>query len=203
MKTTRLVIFDLGNVLIHVDPLQIASGLARSSELAGLQFHAQLLSSVQQWNIGLIEEYEEGKLSSEGFYERMQDRYRLRTTYDEFKAIWNAGFRENLPVTAMVLQLCKTTCVYGLSNTNPLHFEHLSTQYPVIAALHGCVLSYEIGHRKPKPKIYQAALERAGVRPEQALYVDDDQKFVEAAELLGMRAVRYRSPPELAAMLGL
>ena len=133
----------------------------------------------------------------------MRDQYRLRTTYDEFKAIWNAGFRENLPVTAMVLQLCNTTYVYGLSNTNPLHFEHLSSQYPVIAALHGCVLSYEIGHRKPKPKIYQAALERAGVCPEQALYVDDDQKCVAAAELLGMRAVRYRSPPELAAMLGM
>ncbi|MFQ5931375.1 MAG: HAD-IA family hydrolase [Nitrospiraceae bacterium] len=129
--------------------------------------------------------------------------HRLRTTYDEFEAIWNAGFRENLPVTGMVLQLCETTGVYGVSNTNPLHFEHLSPHYPIIAALHGRVLSYKVGHRKPSPQIYEAALEVVEVCPEQALYVDDDQEFVEAAELLGMRAIRYRSPPELAAMLGL
>ncbi|MFQ5931374.1 MAG: hypothetical protein ACE5MM_03095 [Nitrospiraceae bacterium] len=64
--------FRPGQFLIHVDTLQIASGLARASELAGLQSHAQLLSSVQQWNLRLIEEYKEGKLSSEAFYERMQ-----------------------------------------------------------------------------------------------------------------------------------
>lgn len=52
------------------------------------------------------------------------------------------------------------------------------------------VLSSEVGFEKPKPQIYALALERAGVSPKQALYLDEGLPETRGARLLGIRAVQ-------------
>jgi len=44
---------------------------------------------------------------------------------------------------------------------------------------------------KPDPRIYRAAIEQIG-EPESIVFVDDDEEYVRAAELLGMRGVVMR-----------
>jgi putative hydrolase of the HAD superfamily len=52
------------------------------------------------------------------------------------------------------------------------------------------VLSCEVGAAKPDPAIFEAALERLGVAPDEALFVDDQQDYCDGAAALGIRAVR-------------
>lgn len=52
------------------------------------------------------------------------------------------------------------------------------------------VLSCEVGAAKPEPAIYRAALDRLGVAADQALFIDDQQRFCDAATELGIAAVR-------------
>ena len=53
------------------------------------------------------------------------------------------------------------------------------------------VYSMDIGHCKPRPEIFHAALEALGVRPEEALHVGDIERTDVAGALgVGMRAVR-------------
>jgi FMN phosphatase YigB (HAD superfamily) len=57
----------------------------------------------------------------------------------------------------------------------------------------GWGFSDEVGHYKPAPQIFEAALEALGVRPEEALHVGDLRRTdVTGAAALGMRTVRYR-----------
>lgn len=52
------------------------------------------------------------------------------------------------------------------------------------------VISAEAGVRKPDPRIFESALEKAGVRPEEALHVGDlPDEDVEGARRAGMRPV--------------
>lgn len=51
--------------------------------------------------------------------------------------------------------------------------------------------SAEEGLAKPAPEIYQRALARLAVRPEEAVFVDDVLENVEAAQALGMKGVRF------------
>ena len=53
------------------------------------------------------------------------------------------------------------------------------------------VLSFEAGTTKPDPKIYQLALDRLGVKPEETVFVDDIGRYCRAAEQLGMKSVTY------------
>lgn len=48
-----------------------------------------------------------------------------------------------------------------------------------------------VGARKPDPEIFQIALHRLGVRPEQALFIDDFEINVKGAREVGMRAVQF------------
>ncbi|HWF75145.1 MAG TPA: HAD family phosphatase [Solirubrobacteraceae bacterium] len=50
-----------------------------------------------------------------------------------------------------------------------------------------------VGLRKPEPEIYELTLERLGVPPEAALFIDDVELNCDAARALGMRAVWFRS----------
>ncbi|HSH18324.1 MAG TPA: HAD-IA family hydrolase [Candidatus Saccharimonadales bacterium] len=45
--------------------------------------------------------------------------------------------------------------------------------------------SSEVGVIKPEPKIYEIAIERAGVKPEEILFVDDTRQNLTAADKLG------------------
>ena len=49
------------------------------------------------------------------------------------------------------------------------------------------IVSSQIGARKPDPRMFNAALDALGVKPEEALFVDDNRKNCDAARALGMR----------------
>jgi len=53
------------------------------------------------------------------------------------------------------------------------------------------VFSAEEGLRKPGPGIYERALSRLGVTPQEAIFVDDRLKNVRGARQVGMHAVHF------------
>jgi len=56
------------------------------------------------------------------------------------------------------------------------------------------IISAEVGVVKPEARIYQIALERAGVAAEEAVFVDDVAENIEASEKIGMQGVLFREP---------
>jgi putative hydrolase of the HAD superfamily len=71
----------------------------------------------------------------------------------------------------------------------------------------GVVISAEEGTRKPSRRMYELGAERAGVAPEQAVYVDDLPFNLKPAEELGMATIHHTSAeqtiPELERLLGM
>ena len=70
----------------------------------------------------------------------------------------------------------------------------------------GVVISGEVGLHKPQPEIFRLGAERAGVEPEQCVFVDDLRENCEGAEAVGMTAVLHRGAertlPRLEGLLG-
>jgi putative hydrolase of the HAD superfamily len=56
----------------------------------------------------------------------------------------------------------------------------------------GVVISGEVGMHKPEPEIFLLGAERAGVRPEECVFVDDLRENCEGAEAVGMTAILHR-----------
>ena len=57
--------------------------------------------------------------------------------------------------------------------------------------------SCELGISKPDSAIYWHTLEKLGVSAEEALFIDDLQENVRAAEALGLQAILFTTPAQL------
>jgi len=70
----------------------------------------------------------------------------------------------------------------------------------------GVVISGDVGLHKPQPEIFLLGAERAGVAPQECVFVDDLRENCEGAEAVGMTAVLHRGAdttvPELERLLG-
>jgi epoxide hydrolase-like predicted phosphatase len=61
------------------------------------------------------------------------------------------------------------------------------------------IISAEEGVAKPDARIYQIALSRLGVQPEDAIFVDDLVENVQGAQAVGMRSIRFESTEQTVA----
>jgi 2-haloacid dehalogenase len=75
--------------------------------------------------------------------------------------------------------------------------------YPFAARFEGGVFSGEEGVVKPDREIFQLLVDRFAVDPARAVFVDDKEPNVRAAEAFGFQGVVYESAPQLRAALGL
>ncbi len=53
------------------------------------------------------------------------------------------------------------------------------------------IISAEEGVAKPDPRIYRVAAERLGIRPDEAVFVDDVAENIEGARAVGMHGVQF------------
>ena len=63
------------------------------------------------------------------------------------------------------------------------------------------VNSARVGLRKPDPQIYRLTVDRMGLPPEECVFVDDKERNTAVAEMLGMKAIVFRSAAQLMGQL--
>ena len=54
------------------------------------------------------------------------------------------------------------------------------------------IISAEVGAMKPDPKIFQIALEQFGVKPKEAVFVDDFLINIEGCEKVGIKGIHFK-----------
>ena len=184
LKPIRCLIFDIGNVLIYFDHglmiSQVAKALGRPRE------------EVEKW---LIEEenlmkIEVGKIDFDDLFSELASHSNIDMTSlkhafcDIFKANWSLlekieGYRNR----GFKLML--------LSNTNKPHFDFLQEKFSISNLFDEQILSYQVQAMKPDRKIFETAIEKSGFDAAECFYTDDIANYVEAAQLLGIRAVKF------------
>src|SRR5262249_53709727 len=78
-----------------------------------------------------------------------------------------------------------------LSNGGPEGMARIRAERPLDGLFDAVVGSYEIGHAKPEPEIYEATLSKLGIPAHEAVFVDDRAENVAAAEKLGLRTFHF------------
>ncbi len=59
------------------------------------------------------------------------------------------------------------------------------------------VISAEVGLVKPDPRIYHLALEKLGVAPGEAVFVDDMDRNIAGAQAVGMHGIQFTQPDKV------
>ncbi len=193
---TKLFVFDLGNVILPFNNRPIAEKLrARSAADCTAD---DIFRYLFDRDTGSINPYEEGLSSSLQFFRDLRDRYKLRLDFEEFAEIWNNIFWENIEVNEVIVYLkARGFPLFLLSNTNELHFAHVIERYPIVHLMDEWILSFEVGAKKPKKRIYDAIFEKMDVREDEVFYVDDVEQYVQTARRMGMQGLVFGRSADL------
>ncbi len=194
----RCLYLDLGKVLIDFDLQRFASNMHSLTGVGGERLRAAFLDE------GLARRFETGSMTDEEFHQEACRRVGCAISRFDFVAAWNSIILPDaiLPEN-LVLRLSRRLPLWAISNTNSIHFSYILQHFPILRHFSGYVVSHEIGALKPDPRIFRAALARAGVKAQEALFTDDQEENVEAARLLGIDAFRFQDPAHFAAELKL
>lgn len=57
--------------------------------------------------------------------------------------------------------------------------------------------SWEVGDKKPSKKMFDITLDKLKISPEEAIFIDDSQKNIDAAKEIGMNTIRFESVDKL------
>jgi FMN phosphatase YigB (HAD superfamily) len=188
----KAILFDLGRVLINFDFQRGYRALAGLCPYAAEEIPRRLAGT------GLVERFETGLVEPRGFMEQMCRILDLKVDYDQFRGIWSSIFTDILIPENMLEGLRRRYRLVLVSNTNALHFEMIRENYGhLLRHFDDLVLSFEVHAMKPLPEIFQAAVERAGCRPEECFYTDDIAAYIEGARRMGIDAVAFESRAQL------
>ena len=187
----ELVISDLGGVVLEFNTDQVVHQAAALLNRPFDEVQAAI------YDKKLLLAFELGQISPNVYYEGLRKQLKLPWTYEQFVRAWNNIFTENKDVTWIMQRLCKRHRLLVLTNTNALHIAYVKSSFPSLSCFEDWIASCDVGLRKPDPQIYFLALERAGVRSDKAIYIDDRPELVDAGRSVGLKAVRFENSKQL------
>jgi putative hydrolase of the HAD superfamily len=178
---------DIGGVLLTNGWDRKARRLA--AESFGLDFE-----EMNERHHLTFDTYEEGKLSLDGYLERVvfhEPRHFTRNEFQEFM------LEQSQPFPEMIDLVCRLKSHHRLkvavvSNEGRELTEYRIRTFGLGKFIDFFVSSCFVHFRKPDTDIYRIALDIAQVAPAQVIYIEDRSMFVEVAATLGIRGIVHR-----------
>ena len=110
----------------------------------------------------------------------------------EFRDAWRRIFTPNKPMWECVRKIASGGHRLILfSNTNAIHCPWLFEAYPEFSLFDDAVLSFETGHLKPRPEIYQHAVDSHALVADATCYIDDLAENIATGRQFGFHCWQY------------
>lgn len=192
MRKISSIVFDIGGVLIDWNPRYLFRKVFDSEDEMEW-FLANVCS--YEWNV----QQDGGKLFSVATAE-LQEKYpeysdKIALYYDR----WEEMLDGEIKGTVEIFRRLKSAGMplYALSNWSHEAFPVAYGKYDFMKEFDGLVVSGYEKLLKPDHAIYRVLMQRYGVNPEEAVYIDDNKPNADAAAELGFHAVHFTSPEQL------
>ncbi len=181
------IIFDFGNVICHFTNEIYKQKIA---DLSGKTIEE--IKNIFYENSDIFKRFETGEISGQEFYENLGKIYGINIPYQELKTIYSKDKFSRVPgIKELIVKLRKNYKVGLLSNTSEWDWDYMIQVAPEVLTFDSITKSYEVGAMKPSEEIYEDALRKLNLKPEECVYTDDILEYVEAAKSLGFEAFQF------------
>lgn len=195
----KAIIFDFGEVLNVLD--DPAEDEARRASLAQ-RLH---MDEDEVWSYlfegELARQWFRGEIDREEFWSEVLAPRGIRDTEEIYaisSTVFNGRERVNPEMAALAQELQGRYKLAVLSNTGWSDAEMSHRFYNDFGLpdhlFDVIVTSHSAGVTKPDPAIFQLALDRLGVRPEEAIFTDDVARYTASAAQLGIHTHTFTTP---------
>lgn len=193
MTAIDTIVFDLGSVLIDWNPHYLYTRIFPDNKERNWFFEN---ICTMDWN----EEQDGGRSLQEGT-ELLVKKYpaheaSIRAYYDR----WDEMLGDSIRGTVEIFRHLKATTdlkFYALTNWSAETFPIALGRYEFLHWFDGRIVSGEEKTRKPFKKIYEALIDKFGIDPTHAVFVDDNARNLAPARELGFQTIHFKSPEQL------
>ena len=180
------VIFDLGGVLIDWDPRYLYRQLFDDPD----EMESFLVEvTTAEWNA----HQDAGRPWAEAVELLVAEHPQRRELIQAFHRRWPEMLAGEIPGTVDVLADLRAAGVrlIALSNWSAETFPFARERFDFLGWFEEVVISGDVGVNKPDRRIFDHLVERFGIEPAEAVFIDDSSVNVDAAKALGFRAFRF------------
>ena len=183
----KAVCFDLDGVFFKEDSFNnfknTISVLSNNPEIIDDVFHGEMMIS-----------FKKGEISEENYWEYVRNVLKIDISNEEIFKKLRESYNTNKEILNIINTIKKTnllTCI--CSNNFISRIRELDKKYNFLGLFDIKILSYEVGFLKPQKEIFQELINSCGLRPDEILYSDDNEKKLIGAEDLGITTFVFNS----------
>jgi 2-haloacid dehalogenase len=196
MTKPTTVVFDIGNVLLRWDPRNLYRTLF--DDETEMEWFLENVCT-HDWNV----EQDRGRDWDEAVALLVKDHPKhephIRAFHERWHETVSGVFQENVALLERLREAGVPN--YCITNFSGAKFKEAQSRYPFLARFDGVIVSGDERVLKPDPAIYKLLLDRYGLAAADCLFIDDSQANVDGARAVGMHAIHYLEPMDLAAAL--
>ncbi|MGD1996885.1 MAG: HAD family phosphatase [Anaerolineae bacterium] len=188
----KAVLFDFGRVISAQKPASLFRGYEEELGMARGTLNRIMFGS-RVWQETLV-----GRKTIDEYWREVGPKLGLHTPeeVEAFRRRYFADEAINADVVDLIRRLRGRYKLGVLSNSPPGLPQWLD-EWDILDLFDVVVCSGDEGVVKPDPAIFEMALARLGVEPEEAVFIDDTPGHVEAARGLGLRGIHFTSAEAL------
>lgn len=194
MKKIDTIIFDLGGVLIDWNPEYVFLDVFNRNRKKMQWFFDHICTS--DWN--------ENQDAGYPMAQATEDKVALFPEYEKeirmFYGRWVEMLGDSITGTVDILKKfidSEDYKVIALTNWSAETFPIALERFEFLHWFEGIIVSGEEKTRKPFNDIYNLTLERFNIKAENAIFIDDNLRNIEAANNLGINGIQFESPEQL------
>ena len=190
------VLWDIGNVVVRWDPRTLYSKVfSDSAELD--RFLAEVCTMT--WHA----ETDRGATFEDNIAQLSAQHPHHTDAISAWWSRWPEMFSGVIAETEAAIEALAAAGVqqYGLTNMSVQAWPGVRAMTPAFDHFAEVVVSGAEALIKPDPRIFQLAIDRSGLAPQQMLFIDDSLPNIEAARALGFFVHRFEDPAALRPVL--
>ncbi|MHC4270182.1 MAG: HAD family hydrolase [Planctomycetota bacterium] len=192
----KAIIFDFGNVICHFDNNIFLEKISSFTDKTASELNDLIYNSTD-----FPRQYETGLISSDKFFNEIKRRCDLSMSKIEFIKSYTDIFTPIRTTINLIRRLKSIYKIALLSNTNKWDFEHIIKTCEVYNLFDAVSLSFRVRAMKPDNKIFLDSISKLRLKPEECVYIDDIEGYVEAAKQIGINGIHYVSFEKLISSL--
>jgi 2-haloacid dehalogenase len=194
MSDIKNIIFDLGGVLIDWNPEYVYLDVFEGDRKKMQWFLDEICT--MDWNENQDGGYPLQKATEERVSLFPQYEEWIRMYYGRWEEMLGGSIEETVEILDQLLEDIKFR-VIALTNWSSETFPVALQRFEFLHRFEGIVVSGIEKTRKPFPDIYQLTLDRYGFKAEETLFIDDNQRNIDAAADMGIQTIHFKNPKDL------
>lgn len=181
----KVFLFDIGRVLVDFDYQMFLDAV---SEATG-----RPCKSLNGRDLEMHDAVETGEISDAEWVAYLNESIGVSWTLEDLIRLWTRIFTYHEVGRALFDEAKQWNVpIYLLSNIAKHHVDAIERNWPgIFDGVAGRFFSYQIGVRKPHPRIYRHVLDELGVEGSQCFFIDDLPENIEAARASGIAAHQF------------